>query len=316
MGRYSCNMCMSIPEVNVSVIDAKDKLLTDLLNAHQNGLVNDVTFICNDGVKLSSNKSMLSVRSPFFYTMFFGGFKNTVEEEIEFKSCDSEVMKNVLDYVWSGIIDLESLCVEVILKLLETSRMLCLDTLVKGIGDYLIHNINTSKFSHDELLESLDFAMHNQFDALAQCLLFNIDKNLGRVAECSRFTMLTEASMISILTFSPRTSLESVNFEAFLVWIKHKEEIVETTKNEMLNAFDLNKFDKAYLLNKVRRTGYFADEAIFDVLEVKEAEEQKKIRSLEANLTQAQSELQRWSNRDTNKFKKENIVDPMSHHHR
>ena len=78
-------MSMSIPEVNVSVIDAKDKLLTDLLNAHQNGLVNDVTFICNDGVKLSSNKSMLSVRSPFFCSMFFGGFKDTVEHEIEFK---------------------------------------------------------------------------------------------------------------------------------------------------------------------------------------------------------------------------------------
>ena len=121
--------------------------------------------------------------------------------------------------------------------------------------------------------------------------------------------------MLSILTFSPRTSLESVNFEAFLVWIKHKEEIVETTKNEMLNAFDLNKFDKAYLLNKVRRTGYFADEAIFDVLEVKVAEVQKQIRSLEASLSQAESknmllecEMQRWSNLDMNKFKKQNIV--------
>merc|ERR1712098_549801 len=49
---------------------------------------------------------------------------------------------------------------------------------------------------------------------------------------------------------------------------------------------------------------------------VKEAEEQKKIRSLEANLTQAQYELQRWSNLDMNKFKKENIVDRMSSHHK
>ena len=129
--------------------------------------------------------------------------------------------------------------------------------------------------------------------------------------------------MLSILSFSSCTSLESVKFEALLVWFKDKDDIDETSKNEMLNAFDLNKFDKAYLLNKVRRTGYFSDEAVFDVLEVKVAEVQRKIHSLETSLNQVQSDLQRaeskndslecevekWSNINMNKFKKNNVVE-------
>ena len=98
-------------KVEKSVIDAKVQLLNNLSSAHEQGLVNDVTFICNDGVKISSNKSVLSVRSSYFYSMFFGGFKDTVEEEVEFKSCTSVVLKHILDYVWRGTIDLKSVSV-------------------------------------------------------------------------------------------------------------------------------------------------------------------------------------------------------------
>jgi len=333
-------MCKLKTEVDKSVIDAKDELLHDLSSAHVRGLVNDVTFICNDGVKLSSNKSLLSVRSPFFNSMMFGGFKNTVEEEIEFKSSNSEVLKHILDYIWLGSMNLKSLEIKVLLGILECSRMLCLDTLVKGVENYLIHNIKLFKFNHDELLETLDFAITHKFDALLNCTLATIDKILGKVIECSRFHTLKESSILAILTFDMRTSVESAIFEAFLGWIKHNEGIAESTITEMLNAFELKKFDKAYLLNKVRKTGYFEFESIFDVLEEKVAEAEKKLHDTESTLNDTmkdigvknqqisslkklydtknseikmlRTEMQKWDDANMNKFYRSRIVEAGS----
>jgi len=288
------------------VIDARDKLLHDLSSAYERGLVNDVTIICNDGVKLSSNKSLLSVRSPFFHSMIFGGFKNTVEEEIEFKSSDSEVLKHILDYIWLGSMNLKSLDTKVLLGILECSRMLCLDALVNGVEDYLIHNI--SLFNHDDLLESLDFAIMHKFDALLNCTLGTIDKILGKVAECSRFHMLKKPPILAILTFDMRTSVESAIFEAFLGWIKHNEGIAESTISEMLNAFDLNKFDKAYLLSKVRKTGYFEDQAIFDVLEEKVAQMQKMLHDTESTLNDTMKDIE-VKNQQISSLEKQHKID-------
>merc|ERR1712142_77721 len=183
---------------------------------------NDVVFVCADGVKLSSNKSLLSVRSAFFATMFFGGFKNTVKEEVEFRSCNSEVLQHVLDYVWNGTIDLRSLSVEVLLNLMDISRMICLDLLCDGIEDFLICKfINNFSCEDDDLLAILEFAILNNFDNLVSLSLDSIDQNLLKVVECPRFKLLRESSLLHLLMYSQASS-ETVLFEAFIVWMKDR----------------------------------------------------------------------------------------------
>ena len=84
-------MTTSNSDDNKSLIVANEELTKDLRSAYKQGFVNDVTFTCADGGKLSSNKTLLSVRSEFFASMFFGGFKNSYESEVKFNSCNSEV---------------------------------------------------------------------------------------------------------------------------------------------------------------------------------------------------------------------------------
>ena len=107
---------MADKEGNEFKVDGKQEMMDDLLKAFEGGLDDNITLICSDGVRVSSNKSVLAIRSPFFASMFLGGFQNTVGEELEFNSCDSVIMKLVLKYLWSG---------EVTLTDLQTAKLLC-----------------------------------------------------------------------------------------------------------------------------------------------------------------------------------------------
>jgi len=283
---------MSKADDDISLIVASGELIKDLGSAYEQGLVNDVTFTFPDGGKLCANKTLLAVRSDFFASMFFGGFKDTYESEIEFKSCNSEIFKQILDYLWSGNIDLKTLSLPVLLNLMETSRLLCLDTLYTGIENFIILKIDGSNFNHDEWLEALDFAVLNKFDNLLACVLLNVDKSFDKVMESPRFKTLTESSILSILMHETRTFEETYFFKAFLIWIENKKNLDVEVKSRMVETFDLKKFSKSFLLSSVRKTGFFSEAAILDVLEVKVADAMQKYEETISQLHHTQVDLQ------------------------
>jgi len=283
---------MSKADDDNSLIVASGELIKDLGSAYEQGLVNDITFTFPDGGKLCANKTLLAVRSDFFASMFFGGFKDMYESEIEFKSCNSEVFKQILDYLWIGNIDLKTLSLQVLLNLMETSRLLCLDTLYTGIENFIILKIDGSSFNHDEWLEALDFAVLNKFDNLSACVLLNVDKSFDKVVESPRFKTLTESSILSILMHETRTFEETYVFKAFLIWMENKENLDVEVKSRMVETFDLKKFSKSFLLSSVRKTGYFSEAAILDVLEVKVADAMQKYEDTISQLHHTQVGLQ------------------------
>ena len=84
-------------------------LLENIRAAYKSGALNDVRIICSDGIQVSSNRSFLAIRVPFFEKMFFGSFQNTVQDEVEFKSCDSRTFSIILNYIWKGFLVLKHL---------------------------------------------------------------------------------------------------------------------------------------------------------------------------------------------------------------
>ena len=69
--------------------------------------------------------------------MLFSGLKEGLSDKIDLKCCDSKIMRRVLDFVWEGQVTLSEMDIQSIFDLLETSRMMCLDSLTKGTKDYL-----------------------------------------------------------------------------------------------------------------------------------------------------------------------------------
>ena len=107
----------------------EEVLLEDVRAAYKSGVLNDICIICSDGIKVSSNRNFLAIRVPFFEKMFFGSFQNTVQDEVEFNSCDSRTFTYILNYIWNGGLVLKHLTFSALLTVMETSRLLCIDSL-------------------------------------------------------------------------------------------------------------------------------------------------------------------------------------------
>ena len=135
--------------------DDEEKILEDLTVVYRDGLFNDITLTLSDNVHIDTNKFMLACRSPFFATMLFGGHKNTIGHNVTLDCCDSKIMKKVLDFIWNGAVELADMDIRSLLDLLETSRMMCLDSLNKGVEEYLESLVPEKNIDADDCLSSL-----------------------------------------------------------------------------------------------------------------------------------------------------------------
>jgi len=146
----------------------EEVLLEDVRAAYKSGVLNDVCIICSDGIKVSSNRNFLAIRVPFFEKMFFGSFQNTVQDEVEFNSCDSQTFTYILHYIWNGALVLKQLTFSTLLSIMETSRLLCIDSLWRVIERHIVVRINGCKVSKCECFDALEFAAVNKFDKLLE----------------------------------------------------------------------------------------------------------------------------------------------------
>jgi len=270
----------------------KEILLEDVRAAYKSEVLNDILIICSDGIKVSSNRNFLAIRVPFFEKMFFGSFQNAVQDEVEFNSCDSRTFNYILNYIWYGALELKHLNFLTLQSIMETSRLLCIDSLWKGVERHISHRIFGGKVSICECFDALEFAAVNKFDKLLECLFIHLDLvcNRDSADTVSRFESVSMVAAMSLVSGDFDEVLEDKKFEFFLNWIK-KNEVDSATKRNMLDAFDLEKFSSLYLLKTVQKTGYFKDEDIFSILienvtayENSSDEKDKRIHYLESRL--------------------------------
>jgi len=267
------------------VFDAKESILEDLTVVHRDSLFVDITLTMSDNVRLDTNKFMLACRSPFFATMLFGGHKNKIGDNVAVDCCDSTIMKKVLDFIWNGTVHLADMDVQSLLDLLETSRMMCLDSLNKGVEEYLEILVAEKKIDFDDCLVAFDFVISHRFEALAECFLNFIDENLQNMIHLPRFAKLGNDSVLDILKNGNSMSKKIDLFQAFTAWIKDKDDLPENVKSEMIGCFDLKSFTRSEIQNEVRKTDFYTDKDIFDTL-------QEKYDELEETLTAQRSELE------------------------
>merc|ERR1712142_697533 len=147
----------------------------------------------------------------------------------------------------------------------ETSRLLCLDSLVSEVESNLIFRINGSRADICECLDALDFAAANKFEKLLQCLFIYVGRNIDKVVEATRFDSLSEVAMRALLLGNVKALTEDTKFKAFFSWIK-KNEIDVSTRTELLKYFDLKKFSCSFISQTVLKTGFFDHEDIISAL--------------------------------------------------
>jgi len=231
----------------------------DIQDAYKSGAFNDVSIVCSDGEQVATNKSFLAMRVPFFEKMFFGCFREAAQEKVEFKSCDSKTFTYILEYIWKGVLKLKPLTLYTLLGIMETSRLLCLNSLFNNVECILKFRIDRGKADICECLDALDFAAANKHDTLLHCLFGYVERNLSKIINTTRFESLSAIAVMALLMGNVKELTEDTKFEVFLKWME-KNVIDVVIKNEVLKSFD------SYISQTVVKSGFFKHEDIISAL--------------------------------------------------
>eukprot|EP00092_Neocalanus_flemingeri_P103968 GFUD01133097.1.p1 GENE.GFUD01133097.1~~GFUD01133097.1.p1 ORF type:complete len:419 (-),score=87.55 GFUD01133097.1:61-1317(-) len=249
------------------VFNRKENLLSDISKVYRDGLYSDITFLMADNVSVSTNRFMLASRIPYFATMLHGGLPvDQTTNSVPLNCCDSKTFQQILNYVWEGEVFFSDLNIQSLLDLLEASRFFCLDSLVDGLVEYLQNLLDSQQVEFKDCLTALDFLILHKFVTASNLFLKFIDQNLSSISSLPEFDTVSEYFMQALLKYD-KTSTEIVVFTALSKWLENKRSLPANVRLEMLSWFNLERFSKNDLVKIVRKTNFFEDKDICDVLE-------------------------------------------------
>jgi len=251
--------------IEEGILVKKEELLSDLSKVYREGFYHDITIVFPDNVRVSTNRFMLVCRIPYFATLLSSDFTDK-SSDLSLGVCSSDIFKKILDFVWEGKLQLSDMNLSTILSLLETSRFLCIDLLVDGIGEYIAHQFNSKKVDFVSTLYALDFSISHEFQKISDIILHYVDQNIEEISSLPEFQTVKLGSIMAFLSMKEgRVSSDMSVFKAFLKWVECNDQISAVTREEMVNTFDLDKFsnsdletlEKSSLFNQ-RRLFYLA----------------------------------------------------------
>ncbi|KAL3689435.1 hypothetical protein R1sor_015744 [Riccia sorocarpa] len=155
--------------------------------------LSDVTFICEDGVRVRGSRGLLAVRSPFFKRLLFGQMMESKESNVDLPTVSSQVLILVMKFLYTGKIvpdDLRS----------STSRVL---SSVAGHG--------TLQFDWNFLVKALATTRFLMLDQLGRILLDQLldDTPQGGAMDIICAAAQDESSIPEFCSSSERTSFVS-----------------------------------------------------------------------------------------------------------
>lgn len=119
----------------------------------------DVKLICNDNkMEIKAHRVILSSVSDYFSAMFTNNLSESFKTDIEMNDIDGNALKALIDYIYTGKIDLNDLNV---FKILQVANFLQLDSVVKQGCDFLSNNLKITncvsiyRFGEEQSLSQL-----------------------------------------------------------------------------------------------------------------------------------------------------------------
>ena len=135
------------------VISNKNFVTRDLLK-----LPNDVVIVLEDG-KIEANKDLLSVRSDFFERSFNNPkFIESQSKSITMKGCTVAAMRAIVDYVYTGDMDLRDYTLATLLRIMNYSREILIED-----------DIFNLRLDSSRLLEDAGVVLPLSWDLLTTC---------------------------------------------------------------------------------------------------------------------------------------------------
>ena len=218
--------------------------LLEYANTKRNiGDFNNVT-IKAGAETILANRMVLACYSKFFETMFLSQFNERYQNTIELKTVDGAAIKTVIDFIYSGMVDLNA---ENVLTLLGAADFLQVDDLKSICFDFL---------------ESL-LTIHNCLDIVKASIFYNdpssplqrtyrlISDNFDEIAQGNKFKELFGQELVFLLANINRPSVpETSVYTAIINWVKH-DPSREAEFPSLFLSLDLRKLSTEFVQHKI-----------------------------------------------------------------
>ena len=173
----------------------------------------DVILKLPDRSRIPCHTLVLSAASPYFETMFKVGLEESSQEEILVDFSNAKTIKMVIDYFYSGNIEInETNCQD----LISASEYLCLTDLKRHLGAFMTSQVDTTN--------CIDFYRTARFYSLGKliphCLEYTVSHFADAVSSTTNFEKLSEDEVIEIICDDRlKADNEDAVFQSVLRWI-------------------------------------------------------------------------------------------------
>ena len=213
-----------------------------------NGIFNDVIIIAGHA-SISANRMVLSCFSKFFEKMFKSDMKERYQPTITIKQVDATAVQYLVDYMYEGIITVDS---SNVIDILAAADFLLLDEVKEFCFEYLRKVI-----SFNNWYAALSASQLYRSDHLQKLIYQFIIDNVNDIIQSSDFKSFTKNDMTSLilnLRESKEVVDETILCKLIFSWTKQDEDERHTIFVELFRMVNLKKIPLEVLQTIIRET--------------------------------------------------------------
>ncbi|XP_050437812.1 BTB/POZ domain-containing protein 9-like [Adelges cooleyi] len=211
-------------------IDYGHLLVKDISTLRLNDRYSDVVLIV-DGERLHAHRAILASRSTYFSKLFFGGFEETDKPEVELGDISLTFFKIILEYIYTGQIDLSVLKDDVVLGLMDMTIFFGVPNLDFPLTEYLRSKINVNQVC--TLLTAAQLYDHEEFESAS---IEFIRSNARDVLKSADFLSLMPQAIEDIFNCDSVIANEIDIFRAVIRWIENRVDLDADVKIKALSV--------------------------------------------------------------------------------
>uniref|UniRef100_X2BA52 BTB domain-containing protein n=1 Tax=Capitella teleta TaxID=283909 RepID=X2BA52_CAPTE len=186
--------------------------MASLHKLQEKEVMTDVTLILPDQSAIPCHKVVLMAASPFFETMFQSGLKEGAEQNIKLDFADSDIIKMLVEFFYTGYIELTDGNIKAVVA---GSEFLFCKHLKAHCEEYLVDTVDLSN--------CIDYYRYGQVFNLKLLIKTAFDFLLSKFREfreISDFDKLTEVELVEVVSCDQlNVENEDVVFEAVVHWV-------------------------------------------------------------------------------------------------
>ncbi|KAJ5078893.1 pep-cterm sorting domain-containing protein [Anaeramoeba ignava] len=245
-----------------------EKLSNDLKNLFQNQNQNekeeesyfDFEIICEQNkTSFKTHKSILSSRSQYFKSLFKSKMKEYQENKMILKDVSSSILSSILNYFYSGKIEIN---LENAVEILIFSSKYLIDELIEICLKFIKNNLQI-----ETIVDVLKLSESMNLNQLLNSSYKFISKNFEEFIKTSFFLELEENHLNSILSNDYILINEFKIFQSIIKWGKHKSNINQEKENQKLEKEEKEKLQDqiSNIIDKIRFID-FTNQELEDIL--------------------------------------------------